>query len=79
MDNLCVSGGGSVCLFLVLLGDKMLGCQSEGLWLSFEVLAADEKKSISTNLFGLFPVFYKDEATQYAFMSLGFNGSLLLK
>ena len=37
------------------------------------------KKSISTNLFGLFPIFYKDEATQYAFMSLGFNGSFLLK
>ena len=80
LDKLIGSGGGGLYLFLVLLliGYKMLAWQSDRLWLSLDFLAAGDVKSISANLFRVFPVLCKDGATQYAFVSVTVIDSLLL-
>lgn len=69
LDNLVGNGGGGVHLFFALLGDKMMACHTERLWLRFDDLATDEKKKWSQPIFLV--------RFLYAFMSLGFNGSLI--
>ena len=63
---------------LLLMGDNMLVWQSDRLWLSLDFLAAGDVKSISANLFCVFPVLCKDGATHYAFVSVTVIDSLLL-
>ena len=60
------------------MGDNMLAWQPDRLWLSLDFLAAGDVKSISANLFCVFPVLCKDGATQYAFVSVTVIDSLLL-
>ena len=80
LDKLIVSGEGGFYLFLVLLlmGKKMLAWKSDKLWLSLDFLATDDVKSISANIFCVFPVLCKDGATHYAFVSVTVIDSLLL-